>query len=149
MPSNPHIRASRSGYSLIELVAASAILAATLVPALELVRDGIDLSEESAQRQLLTGYAVSQIEQYSALSAATWTTGSYSGSMAADGHNLVRYETSCSDAPAVGGIPDQLMVIQTTTFYDNNGDGLLSSGELSCNLQTKLCRFPTYEALSP
>lgn len=148
MPSNPSRKKtvrSTGGYSLVELIAASAILATTLTPALELVRDGIELSQESVQRQILAMYAVSQVEEHLALSAATWATGSYSGSLATDGHSSLRYDTFCSDSPADGGVEDRLMTILSTTYYDDNGDTVLSAGELSCTFQTKLARLATYE----
>lgn len=152
MPSNalPLQRAAtRPGYSLLELVAASALVAATLVPALELVRDGIDLSGETINRQLLATYAVSELELRLAQVAADWALGSFSGSMASDGRPSLRYETSCSDSVIDGGIADQLMVITTTTYFDENGDGSLDTNELHCTFSTKLARLMNYEALSP
>lgn len=145
-----HARSTRlEGYSLVELVAASAIVAATLVPSLELIRDGIELSEETVQRQLLATYAVSQVEQHLGLAAATWTTGTYSGSYAADGHPTLLYDTTTSDNPVDGGITDRLMDIRTTTYFDEDGSGTLTAGEPNCSFRTKLARFTSYEDLSP
>ena len=137
------------GYSLVEVVAASGIVAATLVPALELMRDGITMSQDTSRRQLLASYGVSQIEQRLCLTAATWTSGTFTGDYASDGHADVRFETICSDDPSDGGISGELMDLRTTVYYDADGDNALDAGELSCSFRTKLGRFATYEALIP
>lgn len=139
----------RSAYSLVEVVAAIALTAATLVPALELVRTGMAQSSETDSRQLLALYAASQIEQRLGIVAMTWSTGSYTGDYASDGHPNLRFDTVCSDNPTSGGITDKLMDIRTTVYLDENQDDTLSTGELRCAYRTKLGNFATYAAQLP
>lgn len=150
MPREPSQRRPLpSGYSLVELVASIALMGATLVPALELVRSSMETSVEMDQRQLLALYAVSQVEQQLAASAMTWANASYSGNYAADGHSAIRFDTVCSDDPAEGGVEDTLMAISTTVYYDSNGDSTLNTDELKCSYRTKVGRFATYTAGAP
>lgn len=147
MPREPsQRRPSPAGYSLVELVASIALMAATLVPALKLVRTSMETSVEMDQRQLLALYAVSQIEQQMASAAMDWTSANYSGNYAADGHSSIRFETVCSDDPVDGGVEDTLMAISTTVYYDSNGDSSLNADELQCSYRTKIGRFATYAA---
>ncbi len=138
-----------SGFSLLELVAATALMGVTLVSALELMRDGMDLSTETDQRQLLASYGASQLEQRMAMIADSWTTGSFSGDYAADGWANIRYSTICSDSPSDGGITNFLMDLRTTIYYDADGNDALDSNELSCVYHTKIGKFITYEVLTP
>lgn len=152
MPRNPPVRRSvhpsvdRRAYSLVEVVAAIGLMAATLVPALRLVRDGMEQSAETDQRQLLALYAASQIEQQLGATAMSWTNASFSGDYSADGHADIRYATVCSDDPLNGGIVDSLMSVSTTVYYDENQDDALTAGELRCSYETKIGKLATYIA---
>lgn len=137
----------RSGYSLLELVMSVALMGGMLVPALELIRKGMELSTEIDQRQLLAGYASSQLEERMATVAASWTTGTFIGDYSSDGMSNIRFTTTCSDAVADGGVVDTLMVITTVTYLDANANDVFDSNELSCTYQTKLGKFATYEDL--
>lgn len=145
----PIRRRSKKGCSLVEVVASIALMAATLVPAIELVRGSMEVSEETDRRQVLALYAVSQVEEQLGLAAMTWSAGSYTGSYATDGHATIRYDTVCSDDPLNGGVTGSLMDIRTTVYYDTNGDATLSAGELQCSYRTKVGRFATYTAAAP
>lgn len=153
MPRNPsrrrHRSAPRRAYSLIEVAAATALMGSTLVPAMELIRDGIDLSLETDRRQLIALYAVSQVEQKLSAVSLSWATGSTSGDFSADGNADVRFSTTCSDSPLDGGVTGLLMAIQSTVYYDEDGDDTLDSDELSCSFHTKIGKFATYDALAP
>lgn len=146
----PSLRcASRAAYSLLEVVAAIALMGATLVPAMELIRDGMELSIEVDRRQLLALYAATEVENQLSATAALWANGTFSGDFAADGHADLRYTSVVSDDPLNGGVENQLMDIRTTTYFDENNNDALDADELSCDYRTKLGRFSTYEALSP
>lgn len=154
MPANPprRRRPRRDAYSLLELVAAVSIIGATLAPAIQLVRDALDLSVETDRRQLLASYAVSQLERRLADVADDFTTTApidhpLADDFAADGMADIRYTTVLSDAAIDGGISGLLMSISTTTYYDEDGDDLLDADELSCTFTTKIGQFATYEAL--
>lgn len=147
-PSPPDAR-RRTAYSLIEVIAAIALMSATLVPAVSLVRDAMDTSIECDERQLLALYAVSQVEQRVAMISYNWSTGSASDDYAADGHANIRFNTVADDQPASGGVAGLLMDIRSTVYLDADADDVLDADELSCQYRTKLGRFATYEALSP
>ena len=138
----------RDGYSLVEVVAAIALMAATLVPAVEFVRYGMERSLEDDRRQLLALYAASQVEERLGVVAASWAEGTQAGDYAMEGHPNIRYTTTCSDDVANGGIVGALMDIRSTVYYDTNADDALSAGEMRCTFRTKIGKFATYEALA-
>lgn len=140
---------TRRGFSLLELVAATALMGITLVSALELMRDGMELSTETDQRQLIASYGASQLEERMAMVADSWTTGSFSGDYIADGWGNIRYLTNCSDNAVDGGISNFLMDIKTTVYLDVDSDDALDADELSCTYHTKIGKFTTYEELIP
>ncbi|WP_146571257.1 hypothetical protein [Botrimarina hoheduenensis] len=149
VPIRRHSACSPRGYSLLELVAALALVAGTLVPALELMRHGLQQSIETDRRLQMASYAVSQMEKQLAATAATWAVGSYTGDYAADNNADIRYAAVCSDDPLNGGVTGLLMDLRVTTYYDANGDDALTSDEPRCDFRTQLGRFSTYEALNP
>ena len=143
-----HRRLPRTGYSLLELVAAVALIAGTLVPAMELMRDGLQMSIEPDRRVLLAGYGVSEMERLLGATAAVWTTGATTGDFAADGNADVRFDAVVSDDPLSCVILGALMDLQVTTYWDEDGDDTLDAGEPRCDFRTKLGRFATYEAIA-
>ncbi|MEN0109194.1 MAG: hypothetical protein AAF805_00580 [Planctomycetota bacterium] len=130
-------------------MAAIALMSATLVPAMQLVRRGMEVGEETDRRSLLAAYGVSQLEQQEAAVATSWSTGTLSGDYAADGHPDIRFDTVTSDDPLSGGVIDVLMDLRTTVYYDANGNNALDSDELRTEYRTKVGRFATYEAMAP
>jgi len=141
------IQRDRSAYSLLELVLAVALVGGTLVPALALMRDSMTLSRTTDQRALLANYAIDKLEERTADVAMNWPgNGSNEGDLAADGHASVRYLVEWSDDPASGGIDQQLMHIEVTTYLDQDGDDALGAGEPRCYFRTKIGKFATYEA---
>lgn len=127
---------------------AVALVAGTMVPAMELMRTALQQSIETDRRIAMASYGVSEMERLLAATAASWTTGASSGDFTADGQSDIRFESVRSDDPADGGIVDTLMDLRVTTFYDENGDDTLTAGEPHCDFHTKLGKFATYEALT-
>jgi hypothetical protein len=127
---------------------ASSLAAIALVGSLALLRDGMIASRTIDQRQMLTTYAVSKLEEQLALVAANWTSGTVVGDFAADGHASIRYVASRSDAQSDGGLSDRLMHVQVTTYADEDGDDALDADEKRCVFRTKVGRFATYESLA-
>jgi hypothetical protein len=139
-------RRKNVAYSLLEVVLASTICSAALVPALTLLRDGMTLANTIDKRQLLLIYGVSKMEEQMAIAAATWSEGSASGDFAVDGHANLRFSASRSDDLASGGIVDRLMSISVTTYSDDDGDDALDASEASTTLTTKIAKLVTYES---
>ncbi|MEN1680105.1 MAG: hypothetical protein AAGJ46_10965 [Planctomycetota bacterium] len=146
--SSPPRQPSPAGYTLLELVFAVALVGGTLVPALALVRDSMELSLETDRRMLLTNYAISTLEQHLALVASTWATGVAEGDFATDGHANLRYTVSRSDQTIDGGIEDRLMHIRVTTYWDEDADDAQDADEKSCSLRTKIGKFASYESIA-
>ena len=119
-----------------------------LIGALALLRDGMAASKTIDDRQLLTNYAVSLLEEQLALVAGNWTSGAVTGDFATDGHGDIRYTAIRSDAVVDGGMVDQLMHIQVTTYVDADGDDALDASEKQCSFRTKVGKFATYEDLA-
>jgi len=135
-----------TAYSLLEVVLATGICAGALVPALALLRDGMQLAERIDTRHLLLICAISKMEEQMAIVAANWTRGTFHGNFSADGHATIRYTVSCSDDPADGGIAGRLMSVMVTTFRDEDGNNLMDSHEMHTTLTTKIGKFASYES---
>ena len=137
----------RRGLSLLEVVAASALLAATLVPALRLLRDALSLSRSNETRSLLTTLCVSTMEQYLPVTADSWAMSTVTGNFSADGYPLVKFQVVRSDSSAAGGITDKLMAMTVTVWEDANSDATVNTGELSVVMATKVAKLSLYQAL--
>ncbi len=143
---NPHRQASRrKGYSLLEMIFATALMAGTLVPALGVMRDSMAVSRETTTRALLANYAVQKVEQHASLAIATWSTGTTTEDYTAEGRADIVSIAISSDDPSDGGIVDSLMSVDVTIFEDLNANSALDSGELSVNMRTKVAKLNTYE----
>jgi len=136
--------ASSRGYSLLEVVLASTICASCLVPALAVLRDGIALGDIIDTRHLLLTYGVSKMEEQLAIVGATWATGTANGNFASDNQPKIRFSVTRSDAPASGGITNQLMVVTVTTYSDDNANAALDSGEMRSTFSTKVAKCVSY-----
>jgi Tfp pilus assembly protein PilV len=139
-------RPRAGGYSLLEVMLASAICAVALVPALAILRDGISATENIDKRHMVLLYAVEKMEEQLAVAAASWTTASAAGDFASEGHPDIRYSVTRSDSVANGGIPNQLMNISVTAYYDGDDDDALDTGEPRTVLTTKISKLATYES---
>lgn len=136
---------SLKAYSLLEVVLATGICAVALVPALALLRDGMQLADRIDTRHLLLICAVSKMEEQMAIVAANWTTGTFHGNFSADGHHNIRYTVLCSDDPSNGGIAGRLMSVVVTTYRDEDGDNVIDSNEMQTTLNTKIGKSVSYE----
>jgi type II secretory pathway pseudopilin PulG len=137
--------ASRRAFSLVEMIAATALVAGTLAPALAVMRDAMAISRESTRRNLLAVYAVQALEYASGVTMQGWATGTSLGNFASEGHPAIRYVVTRSDAPANGGITGLLMHVQVTMFDDVNGNTALDANEVSVRFRTKVAKLLTYQ----
>ena len=143
----PRRRAARrqQGFSLVEMIAATALIAGTLAPALVVMRDAMTVSRETTRRQLLANYAVEGLERYAALTMQNWSNGTTTSSASADGHPTIRTQVVKSDSPVNGGIVGRLMHIQLTAYDDADNDSTLDANELKVQVRTKIAKLTTYE----
>jgi prepilin-type N-terminal cleavage/methylation domain-containing protein len=136
--------APRRGFSLLEMLAATALVAGTLSPALAVMRDAMAISREGVERGLVANYATSVLENQSALVGQTWSTGTVTGNFAADGYATIKYTATKSDAPANGGLTNRLMHIQVTAYADQDGDSVADAYEVKFTVRTKIARLTSY-----
>jgi type II secretory pathway pseudopilin PulG len=137
-------RSRRRAFSLVEMIAATALVAGTLAPALAVMRNAMAASREASQRNLLANYAVQALEYASGITMQTWATGMATGNFASDGYPAIRYSVSRSDAPASGGLTNRLMHVQATIFADANGNLVLDANEIAVRARTKVAKLLTY-----
>jgi prepilin-type N-terminal cleavage/methylation domain-containing protein len=134
----------RAGFSLLEMLAATAIVAGTLAPALSVMRDAMAISREAVQRNLVANYAVQVLEGQAALSMQNWSNGSATGNFASDGYSTIKYIATRSDAVASGGLVNRLMHIQVTAYEDKDADGVADANELKVTVRTKVAKLTNY-----
>ena len=127
------------------MIAATALVAGTLAPALAVMRDAMAASRESSRRQLLANYAVQVLEHNAGGTMQNWTSGTTAGNFAADGHAAIRYVLTRSDDPVDGGLDERLMHVQVTVFDDVNGNTSRDANELSLRFRTKVAKLLTYQ----
>jgi len=141
-------RRSTAAYSLLEVVLASSICAAALVPALAMMRDSMSAAEKIDTRHLMLLYGVGKMEEQLAVVSASWATGALNGDFASDGHANIRYTLTRTDAPAAGGITDRLMNVSVTVYSDDNGNDALDASEIRTTFTTKISKLVNYEGLA-
>ncbi len=137
-------RYRRRGQTLLELVAASTIIAIALVPALRIMRDSVRVGRQTETANLLSTLSASMLEEHLALTAANWSTATASGTFATEGYPAVRYQVTRSDTAGDGGIPGVLMSIISTVWEDLDSDGSWDSGEPRAVFASKLALSIAY-----
>lgn len=138
-------RLRRTGQSMLELVAATTIIAITLVPALRLTRDGIVKMEQLERSEVRVALCSSKLEEELARTAASWNLTDVTGDFASEGRSELLFRVTKSDAVADGGSPDSLAVIQVTVWHDEDGGGDLDGDESRTLVATKLAKIISYE----
>jgi hypothetical protein len=136
----------RKGNTLIELVAATTVLAIALVPALRLIGDALAVEEEIEYAAAMSTLCANQLEQSLAKTAAAWNTTAESGDYSSLGYSRLKYTVSKSDAPANGGLTNQLIAITATVWDDADNDSMLDTSEKRVQFSSKLAKLAVYGA---
>ena len=136
----------RQGNSLLEVIAAGTLVAAALVPALRIMRDGLGTSRQIETRELLITFCTSKLEEYLSRVSADWQPGVYTGDFSAEGYSQLRFSVDCSDAGVDGGIADLLMAVTASVWNDLDSSGTLDAGEPAVVLAGKVAQLPSYQA---
>lgn len=126
------------------MLAATALVAGTLAPALAVMRDAMSMSREGLRRGLVANYAVQVLKAQAALVMQNWTSGTVTGGFSTDGYASIKYTAVKSDAPASGGLTNRLMHIQVTAYDDANGNSVADAGELKSTIRTKVAKLASY-----
>ena len=142
----PQRRACRRVTTLLELVAASTVIAITLVPALRIMRDSLRVSRQLEVREAMATIAMSVLEQESARVSGRWImqTRTHRQPGRDSGYPSVVAVSTTTDSVATGGIPGSLAVIRVTAFEDTNRTGSLDSNEPSITFATKIAGLTSY-----
>lgn len=139
------MRTNRRGVSLLELVAATTIIAMTLVPALGMMRDSLRIGREIETATLMATLCVDKVEEYLTKTSANWQNSNLTGDFAAIGFPQLKYEIARSDSSLDGGIPDSLMALEATVWDDTNDNDSWEDGEHRVNFAAKLAKVTSYE----
>ena len=139
------LKTSRRGQSLLEVIAASTIIATAMVPALRMMRDSLEVSRGLEEADLMATLCVDKLEEQMNKVAATWDKTTASGDYTAlEGRSYLKFKVTKSDSGADGGISDRLMAITTVVWNDANGNGTLETGEKKVMFGTKVSKFVSY-----
>jgi hypothetical protein len=136
----------RSAHTLLELVAASSLLALTIVPALRMIRDSLEQNQRVERLEVLNMLCISTLEQQLCLTAANWTEATSNGTFASEGYSTLRYTAVRSQQPAAGGIAGQLMAVSVTVWDDTNGNAALDANEPRVVQATKMASLAAYQS---
>lgn len=139
-------RQVRRGTTLLELVAASTVIAITLVPALRVMRDSLRISRQLEVREAMATIAMSVLEQESARVSGRWTmqTTTHRQPGRDSGYPSVVAVSTVTDSLAKGGVPGTLAVVSVTAFEDSNRTGSLDNNEPSITFATKIAGLTSY-----
>jgi hypothetical protein len=137
-------RATRRGNSMLEVVAASVIVASTLVPALRMMRDSLGIAREVETCDMMTTLCASRLEQTLSQTCANWNTNTVSGDYASIGYSNIRYTVTKSDSSTDGGLPDRLIAITAVVWDDANGNGAMETNEKRVRFASKIAKFVSY-----
>lgn len=143
-PVRQNCRPRRPAFSLLEMMAATALVAGTLAPALAVMRDAMAISREAVQRSLVANYAVHVVESQAAAVMQNWTSATATGNFSSDGYATIKYIAVRSDLPANGGISGRLMNIQVTAYQDADADSVADALEIKCTVRTKVAKLASY-----
>jgi hypothetical protein len=133
------------GHSLLEVAAATAMLATALVPALKLIRTSLANDYDLEIRNLMTTLCVSKLEEHLALGNAAWTDVDQSGSLSAEGASALRFRVVRSQSVVDGGISNQLMSVRVTVWEDRDSDTVMDSNEPRVVFRSKIAKLATYQ----
>ena len=141
-----HPKKTRRGQSLLEVIAASTIIATALVPALRMMRDSLEVSRSVEEADLMSTLCVDKLEEHMSKVAGNWNKTTVSGDFAAlEGRSYLQFQVTKSDAVPDGGISDRLMAITAVVWNDANGNGSLDGGEKKVTFATKVSKFISYK----
>jgi hypothetical protein len=140
-----HLSDHRHGHTLLELAAASMLLAITLVPALTFLRDSFVRSRQLSTRNAMTSFCTSKLDEHLALTSVSWATGSVSGNFSADGFAQLRFQVDRSDQVGDGGMVGRLMAVSATVWDDLNNDSARDADEPSVTFASKIAKLARYE----
>ncbi len=133
----PH---NRRSFTFVELIAATAVLAITIVPATKYLADSMTLRRRLERDRVMVILAIQTIEQQMAVINGGFTTTDEKGTFASQGSPTLAYRVRRRDASNRGGIPGLLMVIEVEMWEVTDGVLHRDPYESRFKLYTKMAR---------
>lgn len=130
---------------MLELVAATTIIALALVPALKLTRDSLMSMEALERNEIAANLCASMLEEELARTASSWSLSGRQGNFSAVGRPELKFMVTKSDAFADGGVPNSLAVIEVVVWYDADAGNDPDADEPQTRFSSKLARVLSYE----
>jgi Tfp pilus assembly protein PilV len=130
----------RRGTSLLEVMIATVCASMLLVPTATMLGEAGRWSDRMEQQSELVSLANGCIAEVEFQLASNFQRGQLQNTFASQGFPNSRYTTTYSDRVADGGIPNRFMVIQVTTWVDQNRNAILDTGEPRHQLVTGVAR---------
>lgn len=134
----PAFHRRKKGQTLLELVAATTIIAVALVPALRIMRDTMRIGRESETANLLATFAASKLEEHLVRTAGTWDTTTDADLIPGYEARLLRYSVTKVDETG-------LMRLTSRAWEDTDNDTTWDAGEMQVNFSTKVARNVAYQ----
>jgi hypothetical protein len=111
-----------------------------LVPTATMLSDAGRWSSRMEQQSELISLTNSCVAEVEFQLASNFRSGQIQNTFASRGFPNSRYNATCSDSIAEGGIPNRFMVIQILTWVDQNGNATWDVGEPRQQLATGVAR---------
>lgn len=131
---------SPAAFSLLEVVVGLVVVALILVPTATLMNDVLHGESIQRQRGELIHLAQGKQQEFCHLARVQFRDRTQSGTFSSEGQPLARYQVTCSQAAADGGIPGRLMAIHTLAWFDANRNRTVDAGEPTTRLWTAVAR---------
>ncbi len=131
---------TRSGFSLLEVLGALALLGLMLVPTAQWMATLAKQSRVMHNRGELVNLVRGKQNELCQLVRGNFQETKERGSFRDQGYPELAFESYCLQDPSVGGIPDLLMSVRTLGWHDNDGNGRCDSGETQVDLWTTVAR---------
>ncbi|QDT15828.1 type IV pilus modification PilV family protein [Alienimonas californiensis] len=139
----------RSGTTLLEVVAASIVLAIALAPALRMTREAVQAADRLDRQERCLTVASDLVELGMARTAADWDGRVGIATVlpiAVPGYPGMKALELTSDSAAYGGVPGRLATVGAFVWYDEDGDSVVDSTEPQVLLASAVARMASYES---
>lgn len=134
---------------MLEVVAASIVLAIALAPALRITREALQTADRLDRQERCLTVANDVVESLMARAAADWD-GNVTGTsnlvpVAVPGYPGMKSYQMTTDSSTYGGVPGRLAAVGTLVWYDDDGDSTPDASEPQVLQATAVARMAAYE----
>ncbi len=129
-----------AAFSLLEVVAGLAVIALILVPTTSLMQQVLQGESVQRNRGELIHLALGKQNEFCHLARVDFREIRQSGDFSREGYPELRFQITCLEDSAAGGIPSRLLAIHTLAWHDANGNRSLDNSETTVDLWTSVAR---------